>query len=328
MTWSESKEASEIKGSSPRDRSIDRLRGLLVVAMVIGNFLAGVEFVPHALKHASDIGFTIADAVAPAFVFIIGLNFGPSFARRCREGLLKAYGYFARRYLTFLGIGAVISAGSTLVGVPSDWGVLQAIGVAGLIGLVFITLPWWARFIVGLLLLFAYQYLIDTSMLEAVLGSSHGGFLGAISWGALLVLSTAVGEVFRQGIRTYIVLVAVLSILGYVSTIIVPVSKQRVSLSFVLISLAISAAAFGLTKATERVASARTGLLSWWGENALALYLAHLVVLAPFIQPEIDWWHAQAPIWLVVIQLIVILTVLSLIAWWLQSRRRPVSFPA
>ena len=298
----------------------------MVVAMVVGNFLAGIEIIPSALKHASDIGFTIADVVAPAFIFIIGLNFGPSFARRRNEGLIKAYGFFAKRYLSFVGIGAIISAGSNLVGVPSDWGVLQAIGVAGLIGLVLISLPWWARFICGLVLLVTYQYLINTSMLEAVLESSHGGFLGAVSWGALLVLSTAVGDVFRRGLSPYLALVAALTMIGLISTVFFPVSKHRVSLSFVLISLAISAAAFLLTKVTEKYAPARPGLISWWGENALALYLAHLLVLAPFIQPEIDWWHVQAPIWLVIAQLVVILAVLSLFAWWLQTRRSSARF--
>ena len=65
-----------------REIAIDRFRGALVMLMVIGDYLSGIAFVPEFLKHAPDIGLTVADLVAPAFVFVIGLNIGPSFSRR------------------------------------------------------------------------------------------------------------------------------------------------------------------------------------------------------------------------------------------------------
>ena len=67
--------------------AIDRYRGLLVILMVGGDYLSGVQLVPAALKHAPDIGFTIADTVASAFVFTVGLNYGPSFARRMKKSI-------------------------------------------------------------------------------------------------------------------------------------------------------------------------------------------------------------------------------------------------
>jgi predicted acyltransferase len=65
--------------------------------MVGGDYLGGVQVVPVFLRHAPDIGFTIADAVAPAFVFVIGLNYGPSFARRMRQGPVPAQRHFLTR---------------------------------------------------------------------------------------------------------------------------------------------------------------------------------------------------------------------------------------
>ncbi len=307
---------------TPRDLAIDRLRGSLVILMVMGDYLTGIDFVPAFLKHAPDIGFTVADVVAPAFVFIIGLNFGPSLSRRLRANGIFAYRYFVMRYLSLIGMGAIISAGATAVGQPTDWGVLQAIGVAGLLTLPFIRLPTWARFAIGALLLCGYQYLLDTSMLETVIHSVHGGLFGSISWGALLVLSTAVADVWRKGSTANSICTSALVLVAGVSAVIVPVSKHRVSLSYTLLSLAVSALVFLAIKSVSWARARREGLLCWWGQNSLALYLLHLIVLAIFTTPPIAWWYVEAPLWLAVIQLTAILAFMSSVAWRMHRQAR------
>ncbi|GHG41675.1 hypothetical protein GCM10012320_04260 [Sinomonas cellulolyticus] len=310
-------------GATPqRDVRVDRLRGVLVVLMVAGNFGIGVQFVPAFLKHTPDVGLTVADLVAPCFVFAIGINFGPSFARRRRRSTTAAYRHLLLRYLSLLGIGAIITAGGTVVAAePTDWGVLQALGMAGLICLIFIRLGTAARFAVGLLLLSAYQYIVDAFALQTVLSSIQGGFLESLSWGALLVLSTAVADVWRKGLVPYGVLCAALAALAVASTLVAPVSKNRVSLSYVLISLAVSAVALLLVDIGSRTVPRNPGVFCWWGENALALYLLHLLLLALVVLPGIPGWYADAPAWLALLELAVILAVLTTIAWWLHRRR-------
>jgi predicted acyltransferase len=304
-----------------RNLAIDRFRGALVILMVIGDYLGGIEFVPSQLKHAPDIGFTIADTVAPAFIFVIGLNFGPSFARRLSDGAGSAYRYFALRYLAIVGIGSVISAGATMVGQPTDWGVLQAIGIAGLSTLLVIRLPTWVRFAIGILVLVGYQYLLDTAMLGVVLPAVHGGLFGAVSWGGLLILSTAVADLWRRGITAYIACVVTLAALAVLSAVIVPISKHRVSLSFDLITLALSALVFLIIERISRVTAKRPGVFCWWGQSALALYLIHLLILGVVVTPPWPWWYTQAPVWLAVVQLTVILVAMTLIALWMLKRR-------
>lgn len=301
--------------------SIDRLRGALVILMVGGDYLGGVQVVPMFLKHAPDIGFTVADAVAPAFIFVIGLNYGPSLSRRMRHSIPAAYRHFLVRYLALIGIGAIIAAGTTLTGVPTDWGVLQAIGLAGLICLLLIRLPAWARFVIGVLTVCCYQYLLNASMLAAVQHSVHGGPFGALSWAGLLVLSTAVADVWRKGLRAYTICCAALVVAAGISAVIVPVSKSRVSPSFILIALAISALVFLVVELGSRVAAKRAGILCWWGENPLVLYLLHLSILAAVVVPPVAWWYAEAPAWLAALQLIGILSLMTVVAWWMHRRR-------
>lgn len=306
--------------SHVRDLEIDRLRGALVILMVIGDYIAGVQLVPSYFKHAPDIGFTIADTVAPAFVFIIGLNFGPSFARRFAKSKTATYRYFVLRYLAMIGIGSVISAAGAVAGQATAWGVLQAIGMAGLIATLVIRLSTWMRLAIGALMLVAYQYFLDNGMLESVLGSNHGGFFGGFSWSALLVLSTVAADFWRKGRAAYSIYLGATVFATAVSVLVIPVSKNRVSLSFILLTLAISSTVFLAVKLFSKVIPTRGGFVSWWGEKALPLYLVHLVVLAAFVLPPFAWWYSEAQWWLVAIQLAVILIFMTLVARNLHRR--------
>ena len=305
-----------------RDLALDRFRGALIILMVGGDYLGGVSFVPSFLKHAPDIGLTIADVVAPGFVFAIGLTYGTSFARRAQQSVSGAYRHFLVRYLALLGIGAIISAGSVSVaGRPSGWGVLQALGVAGLLCLLVIRLNTAARFVAGLLLLGGYQVLLDRWALSTVLDSSHGGLIGALAWGALLILATAMADLWRTSLRIYVEACIALAAIAGVSAFVVPVSKNRVSLSYVLVCLSLAAAAWLLTSLGARAVGQTTaGFFCWWGENPLVLYLLHLLLLGVVSLPRPQWLYLEASVPLAAAELVSILLVTGLAAWWLHRR--------
>lgn len=310
---------SHLARSSHRDLAIDRLRGALVIVMVTGDYIAGIDWIPAWLKHAPDIGFTIADLVAPMFVFVIGLNFGPSFRKRTESSKYAGYLHFLKRYLSLLGLGAIITAGGAFANRPTGWGVLESLGVAGLITLIFIRLPIWFRFVIGFAILAAYQYFLDATMLQNVLTTGHGGPYGAISWSALLLLSTAVADLWRKGLSYLVLSTSLISISAMVATFFVPISKNRVSLSYVLLTLAISCIVFVALKTSN--SRSKQGILCWWGRNSLVLYLLHLLLLAVFELPEITWWYSEAPVWLMLIQLAAILGIMSLVARQIKDVR-------
>ena len=181
--------------------SIDLFRGFAILAMVPANYMVGISIIPAWLKHAPDVGLTIIDLIAPFFFFAIGLTYGLSFHRRIeRDGSLNTYTYFLTRYLAILGLGAIISASETAVGQnPSgiDWGVLQAIGIAGLVTLLVIRLPTIQRWLIGAGILVVYQIILDHFLLDLTLRSPHGGLFGSLNWSALLILSTALADMFH-----------------------------------------------------------------------------------------------------------------------------------
>ena len=233
-----------------RIASLDQFRGFAILTMALANYMGGVILIPAFLKHAPDIGLTVIDLIAPFFIFAIGLTFGMSFRHRLeREGAFKTYTQFVIRYLAIIGLGAIISAGETAVGENSsgiDWGVLQAIGMAGLITLMVIRLPSIYRWIIGAGILVVYQVVLDTFLLNLTLHSPHGGLFGSLNWGAMMILGTALADLFHAEGKRKLFAWASLGVLavGIGLAFLLPVSKHRVSSSYVLITLGISALLF------------------------------------------------------------------------------------
>ena len=307
--------------------SIDEFRGFAILLMVLADYLEGPAAVPGWLKHAQDVGLTEADIVAPLFILAIGLTFGLSWRRRRdRDGAKRTVQHFVVRYFALVGIGATLTTLGNLSGVvvdQSNWGLLQAIGIAGLITLVFIGLPARVRWLAGITLLAVYQVLLDRAWLAGVLQSTHGGLRGALSWGAMLVLATALGDLFHdEPWRKWFPDVSAATLLvGLALAIVVPVSKHRVSASYVLVTLGGSGLLFWLFYVLDRRFKWTVPVLNIWGRNPLVLYVLHGLMLGIFTVPNVPGWYAQAPAWLVILQATLLVGTLSAIGWLLDRRK-------
>jgi predicted acyltransferase len=302
-----------------RVRAIDQFRGFAIICMVLINYGMEIETLPGWLKHSPDIGMTFPDLGTPVFVFAIGLTYRLSFQKRLeKDGLRTTLGHFIRRYLAFLGLGALFSAGQALLGRSpgmADWGVLQAIGAAGLVTLLVIQFPTVIRLLVGLILMFGYQALLDRYWLEIVLNSPPGGLPGALSWSAILILSTVIADFYHNDLRRkYVLPVSILILMaGYITTFFIPLSKNRVSAPYSLITLGFSGVVFAIFFMTDF----RLDFFAAWGKNPLLLYFLSLLLTGLFVLPDLPTWHSYAPLWLAGVQAMFLLLILSATAlYW------------
>jgi predicted acyltransferase len=302
-----------------RIKAIDQFRGFAIICMVVFNYGMDIQTLPSWLKHSQDIGMTFADLGTPVFLFAIGLTFGLSFRRRVeKNGLPSTIGHFIRRYLAILGLGAILTAGQTALGHHlnlTDWGVLQAIGFAGLVTLLVIALPTWIRLGVGLGLLALYQLILNHFWLDIVLNSQHGGLPGSLSWSAFLIIATVFGDLFHdKSKRKYFPWASAFTLLvGFALTALVPVSKNRVSASYDLITMGFDGIIFSIFY----LANFQLKFFSAWGKNPLLLYSLSLLLTGLFVLPGIPVWHAQAPLWLVGVQALILVLILSGLAlYW------------
>jgi predicted acyltransferase len=309
-----------------RLEAIDQFRGFAILLMIVANYLNNVTVIPGWLKHAEDIGYTVVDLIAPLFVFAMGLTYGLSFRRRLeRDRVWNAYQHFLTRYLALVGLGYLITLAWELSGIqpPSvNWGLLQALGAAGLIALPFIRLNTAWRWVIGLGLLAGYQILLDRVWLQNVLVAPHNGPWGALSWGAMLVLATAMADCyFNEKInRRFFPLLSVgLAITGLALAILIPLNKDRASASYVLLSLGLSGLVFFVFHLLHQRWQWKLPILTEWGRNPLLLYLLHYVILGFFALPPIPIWYVEAPVWLVVLQLMVMIGILSWVGRYLDN---------
>lgn len=121
-----------------RNISIDRFRGIIIFLMIFFQMVAHFEnlgVLTHICVHAPNFfidlpgniskalngiyflpNMTIADVIAPAFMFAIGLTFIPSYKRRTKTmGKKKAVKSLVERYLILIGIGVMFSSVNCLL---------------------------------------------------------------------------------------------------------------------------------------------------------------------------------------------------------------------
>ncbi len=316
-----------------RIESIDQYRGFTIIMMIAANFLAGVNAVPVWFRHAPDIGFTVIDQIAPMFIFAIALTYPASVKRRLeKDGRLKTFAHFSRRYLALIGIGALFNALEAVFvgnGAVHYWSVLHALGFAGLCVFPLLFLKPRLRLVTALAGLVCYQVLLDKFFLDTVLSSSHGGIIGALSWTLMLLLATAVTELALKKEKRSILMLAGFSILllaaGIVLSRFSALSKNRVSAAYVLLSTGLS----GIIYLLFRILLDRYQLKVPFagsrfceiGRNPLLMYILHYVLFSLFVLPGAAWWYEQAVIWLALLQLAVILVIVSMIAYLLDKRQ-------
>lgn len=315
------------KSTNPtRISAIDQFRGFAILLMVLANYFNNINTIPAWLKHAPDIGYTIIDLVAPLFVFAIGLTFGMSFRRRyARYGAWKTYNHFFSRNLALIGLGFLITLGGVLTdNYPPNtyWGLLQALGAAGLITLPFIRIKARYRWIIGAVILVGYQLLLDQFWLDQVINAVHNGPQGALSWGAMLIIATSLGDLYQEDERRRLFpwISLLLAVCGAILALAVPLSKHRASASYVLLSLGLSGLTFYVFHLLDSRYKLQLPILTDWGKNPLLLYILHGIFLGLFVIPPYPVWYFSAPIWLVLIQATLLIVTLSWIGIYFNRR--------
>lgn len=313
-----------------RSLALDNFRGLALWMMVSGNFLAGVSWVPAFLKHPSDVGLTLADIVAPLFIFAIGITYRTSYERRLQTGnAVETYLHFIKRYATLMLLGFVLSSGEIWVEVNQvgiNWGVLQSISVAGLMTLTLIHQPTQFRLWAGIILLSTYQFLLDRFWLPQVLLSPHGGWQGSLGWAAMLILATVLSDIYhRQPLKKFIQADCLTLLLGVIIALQVPISKHRVSASYALICLGLSGLLLALFTYQERHWQQGLGFLNRWGKNPLLIFLLHNFLLAIFVLPPQPEWYRQANFICSTIQLLFFMAIIDWVTRVLARRELIIS---
>ena len=268
--------------TSKRLVSLDVLRGITVCGMILVNNAGACGYAYAPLKHAKWDGFTPADLVFPAFMFIMGVSIYLSLNKSNFDWRISIARILRRTVLIFMSgvalkwILAFIATGeyNTLENLRI-MGVLQRLGICyGIVALLAVTVRHRLFPTIIAVLLVGY-YLLQlfgngfekcagniVSMVDyAVLGKSHmylggaqfvdpEGVLSTIPAIAQVMIGFLCGKVIvgEKEIRSQIVKLAVwgtsMFVIGYLWSYAAPLNKRLWSPSFVLVTCGITSLIF------------------------------------------------------------------------------------
>lgn len=258
--------------------AVDTFRGFAIASMLLVNCFSLFAATPGWLRHASGEGIRFADTVAPLFLFALAVVYRLSLRRRVQtSGTLRAHLGMVRRYLLLVLIGL---AGGLVarMEVTFDWGVLQAIGLAGLVALPFMRLsPGWR--ILGAAALLGAHGLAASHYLAAGVDSSHGGPVGSLAWAALVLVASCAGEILERGHpdardRALVGYGALLLASGIALAAIDPLDRHQLSASYVVVTAGISALVLEVFLLADRHRLTLTTLRTL-GTNPLLVFVVH-----------------------------------------------------
>jgi len=290
-TCPDSKELASREGSSQRLVSLDVLRGLTLIGMIVVNSAAALENSMRTfavLLHSQWEGFTVADSVFPAFLFVAGVSIPLALRREAQQPASQQNTlHILQRSLILILLGFLLHNLGSLADFSRPlrpFGVLQRIGlVYGICAFLFLRTESRIRLIMIPILLLGYWALLyvpspdglatdlwhrghnfaagfdrlvlgDHRYVKGPEGYDPEGPLGDIPSVAHCLIGVAVGEYIRKnrGSSAAVKLVVVgllMAAAGACWGYILPVVKSMWTPSFVILSCGLTMAVLGVMHA-------------------------------------------------------------------------------
>jgi len=284
--------------------SLDVFRGFAIFGMILVNYLGHFESMPDTFRHPR-YGMTFANAIAPYFLFAVGMGLKLSLEKRIKShGTKKAYWHAIKRYVILIVIGIVLYGPDPVMDM---WDALVDIGFAGLITLPFITKNKSIRLLGAFALLIIYQALFTfTGYGEwTMLNSIDGGPLGPISWAAILVFGTIQMDYLKDHdrigfIRKSLIIGVPLMIIGLAMSYLQPkeiweFSQRSMTMAYPIFASGLSAITFLGFYIIADVLKLKVPHMAILGMNPLVIYILQQVLIAFYgdILPKtVPWWQA------------------------------------
>lgn len=268
---------------------VDACRGAAVLAMLLANFVnVFLRRIPSVLTHNQGDRLRAFDLPAPAFQFLIGVSLVLFLDNRTRRGRsrLQATRDAVRRFVLLILLGTLLDCvGALHLGLR--WGVLQTLGLGGIVAALLAGVPDAGVAAIGLALLGAFSGTHN--------GEVHANPLAALAFAPLTLAGMLVGRPLVTG-RAFVARalgVAVAAGLAAAALHAAGIAFNKVigTSSFVALATAVSAAALLAAALVERAGGPFPAWLLAVGSNALTAWvLQYLLVYYPawIAFPE---WH-------------------------------------
>jgi len=297
--------------------AMDQLRGYTIAGMIFVNYLGRFDLMPWTVKHHR-VGMSYADTIAPLFMFIVGMGFRLSFQRHAavsgiwpaRLRALKRNVILTLVGIVFYGVGdpvihfsqhaSAFDALTAYLGSHTGWwDALTDIGLAGILAIPFIDRAAWVRVTAAGTYLALYQIIYSqTGYGEwAIQNTINGGPLGPVSYVFVLLLGSMAYDLLATRAPRRIMLGAlawgvILCALGlalrlpWAASEDYPADKAYwyftqygMTAPYPIYATGLAFLAFLAFYLLNDVARVTIPTLTILGENALVMYIVHIVIM-------------------------------------------------
>ena len=201
-----------------RINAFDNARGLLVIFYVVQSCVGAISglVVPTWFGHnwgnveegaATFLRMGLLDVGPSAFYFVLGLTCVLAFQSRLKHMPKKqAYKEHAYRYLTLMGIVAIVYVGQAIfAGAGHLFGAMHAIAVTGALVTPFLNMKKWTRLIAAVVILGLFW--IFNEQIIGILTTQDfaldGGFAICVGYLGITLLATFLSELYLENIWHY-----------------------------------------------------------------------------------------------------------------------------
>ena len=216
------------------------------------------------------------------------------------------------------------------------WGVLQSIGGAGLLVLLFAEAGAVIRTCAAVTIFGTFSFIHELpGFMEKIDVDVQGGVTGILGWGSMMLAFTVLADLFwhdrdmkkqgKKGImaNAYLLGTAVTIALGIFGACTFTINKGSVSPGYILVSLPICAVGFWLISLTDAW-QPKFNFFIWWGTSPIIMYLLQYIfndVLMTLVSGIEDLPYVPALLFSVVITAII-----SYVAYILYKKKQAIRF--
>jgi uncharacterized membrane protein len=261
---------------------LDATRGLAVVAMLIANLVnVFAPIRPRWLGHDLGNELQIFDLPAPIFQLLIGTSLGLFLTRHAHAGAPEAIRRLAiRRFVLLIALGGVLDAAAA-GHLEVRWGVLQTLGMGGLVAVVFASTS-------DALALGAAALILATHYGPGN-NAVHRSAVDCLPFLSLTLLGLVIGRPLATGDRARFRRRAMIAAMGCLTLALglrlagIPFNKVTGTGSFVALAAGVGSTLLVAFEAFDANGLAMPRPLSLLGANALTAWvLQYLLVFYPF----------------------------------------------
>ena len=187
--------------------SVDAFKGWILGWMILINCISGWPITPWFVEHSrfhQEIVLTFPDLGSCGFLFVIALISQTKTQKTPAIALPALQSYYLKRYLIYIAIGLILGVEFMDGRFFFEWTVLSCIGGAGIILVCVQKYNWKIRLLFGIMLMVLYECFLHVTisggytLRELVLLGTHGGIVGTIGWGIIIVLQSVLAKYYIQ----------------------------------------------------------------------------------------------------------------------------------